>query len=165
MSREWPDYNESSYPPEFWEQAVKQAINGKRGQKALRELEAALLAMKNKRLIDGALCKEGEVCALGAMYMHKSPNKLKGWLELQEAAGFESCGTPSYKDQHPYHRYGEPDLSEMGTFGREELGLTYALAASIAEENDWGLANETPEQRYERVLAWVRRQLKPVEVA
>lgn len=51
-----------------WRGQVASAIRGKRGQKLLSELVAALDAMPEKRLIKGELATpEGEVCALGAV--------------------------------------------------------------------------------------------------
>jgi len=64
-----------------WRGAVASAIRGKRGQRLLRELAAALDAMSVKSLIEGSLEFEGEVCALGALGMargidmsHVDPN-------------------------------------------------------------------------------------------
>lgn len=49
-----------------WEWNLEQAIKGKRGQKALRELEEALLSMPQRRLIASELATpSGEVCTLG----------------------------------------------------------------------------------------------------
>lgn len=50
-----------------WRGAVQSAINGRRGQKLLREILVALEAMPDKRLITDALEMDGEVCALGAV--------------------------------------------------------------------------------------------------
>ena len=50
-----------------WRGAVASAIRGKRGQKLLRNLLAALDAMPSKRLIEGELEADGEVCALGRL--------------------------------------------------------------------------------------------------
>ena len=55
-----------------WRGAVKSAICGKRGQKALREILAALDAMPVKRLASGSLItEEGEYCTLGILGAHK----------------------------------------------------------------------------------------------
>jgi hypothetical protein len=51
-----------------WRGQVASAIRGKRGQKLLSELVAALEALPDKRLIAGELETEtGELCALGAV--------------------------------------------------------------------------------------------------
>lgn len=43
----------------LWRANVKRALAGKRGQAALRDLRDALLALPEKRLIEGALCTVG----------------------------------------------------------------------------------------------------------
>lgn len=50
-----------------WRGAVTSAIRGKRGQKFLREMLAALDALPEKCLITEELEKNGNVCALGAV--------------------------------------------------------------------------------------------------
>ena len=47
--------------------AVASAINGRRGQKLLRELLSAMDAMPEKRLIADDLVRDGEYCALGVV--------------------------------------------------------------------------------------------------
>ena len=53
--------------PWRWRQAVKRAIEGRRGQALLRDLAAALDAMPDKRLYRGSFATEGEFCALGVL--------------------------------------------------------------------------------------------------
>lgn len=50
-----------------WRGQVASALRGKRGQRFLRDLIAALDALPEKRLIRNNLESEGEVCALGAL--------------------------------------------------------------------------------------------------
>jgi hypothetical protein len=51
-----------------WRQAVKRALEGKRGQALLRELAEALDAMPDKRLYPGSFATaEGEFCTLGVL--------------------------------------------------------------------------------------------------
>jgi hypothetical protein len=51
-----------------WRQAVRKALQGKRGQALLRDLVAALDAMEDKRLYPGSFATaDGEFCALGAL--------------------------------------------------------------------------------------------------
>jgi hypothetical protein len=50
-----------------WDWNLEQATKGRKGQQALRQLEAALLAMPQHRLVDSELATPaGEVCAVGA---------------------------------------------------------------------------------------------------
>lgn len=50
-----------------WRGAVTAAIKGKKGQKLLKELAAALDAMPEKKLISGELETNDGVCALGCV--------------------------------------------------------------------------------------------------
>lgn len=55
-----------------WRQAVKRALQGRRGQALLRDLLAALDAMSDKRLYRGSFATaEGEFCALGVLGMQR----------------------------------------------------------------------------------------------
>lgn len=56
---------------DLWRANAKRAINGRRGQEALQDLESALLALPAKRLIAGHLAHRGEVCAIGALVAHR----------------------------------------------------------------------------------------------
>ena len=56
----------------MWMANQERSIKGRKGQAALRELEAALLALPEKRLISGELENAvGEVCAVGALAKFK----------------------------------------------------------------------------------------------
>jgi len=55
-----------------WRGAVKSAMHGKRGQRALKELLSALDALETKELIEGELSENGAVCALGALALYKN---------------------------------------------------------------------------------------------
>ena len=51
----------------MWRGAVASAIRGRRGQRFLRKLLAALDALPEKRLIAHELEMDGEVCAIGSV--------------------------------------------------------------------------------------------------
>lgn len=107
------------------------SIRGKRGQTFFRDLVSALEAMPEKRLIPEALIKDGEVCALGALGVKR------GYADLKEI---------------------DPEDAERiaGTFGIAE-----PLARETAYQNDeYGDCEETPEQRWVRMHAWAKSQLK-----
>lgn len=69
MSRSgYTDDNDDPLAHGRWRQAVKRALEGKRGQALLRELVQALDAMEDKRLYPGSFATaDGEFCALGAL--------------------------------------------------------------------------------------------------
>lgn len=131
----------------LWDENVRRSINGKRGQRILRELEEALLAMPYKTLVSGAIAYEGSVCAIGALALHK---KLKAGLD--EETAIAELETESQNVE---------DADGSSVWAKDHLGMTYSLAWSIAHVNDEGLAYGAKEQqRYEIVLAWVRSHIK-----
>ena len=109
---------------------MRRSGQGARGQRALRELEAALIALPAKRLIHGTLIDDnGDVCAIAAYGRHKGV----------DLSTFDA----------------EEDSVDVGIIG----GMPRLVAWQIVELNDSG-RRETPEERYVRVLAWVREQLR-----
>lgn len=145
--------DEEDYPGQFglWQANCLRSLKGKAGQAALRELEQALLALPEKRLIANELQNaEGEVCAVGALA------KYKGVTETQADP---DC-----------------DMEDVGV----ELGMPRLVAWKVVALNDIEIDGDyvtaegptrygyplrqfvpvTPEERYERVLAWVRGQLE-----
>src|ERR1700761_17181 len=50
---------------ELWQANCRRSLRGKQGQEELRVLRDALLALPEKRLINGSLYEDGEVCAIG----------------------------------------------------------------------------------------------------
>jgi hypothetical protein len=135
---------EEDFPGQFglWQGNCDRSINSKAGQAALRELEAALLALPDKRLIAGELENaDGEVCAIGALAKFR---------------------------QHAPHADPECEMEEIGI----ELGMPAMVAWKVVALNDLELDRRwdketgqlvaiTPEERYERVLAQVRKWLGP----
>lgn len=132
---------DEDFPGQFglWQGNVQRSLRGKKGQAELRELKAALLALPEKRLIIGALERDGEVCAIAAYAKYKG-------LSLAE-----------YKpDPELYDE--DVDSDEVGIAG----GMPRLVAWEVVCRNDMHYDNCTPEQRYEKMLAWVERMLKPV---
>jgi len=108
-----------------WRGAVASAFRGKRGQAFLREMKDALDALPVKRLIRDELEAGGEVCAIGAVGARRGI---------------------SMNDIDP-----EDSASIAGAFG-----ISHAMACEIMYENDEGnYHNETPEQRFIRIRAWL----------
>lgn len=122
-----------------WRGRVASAIRGRRGQKLLIELRDALDAMPEKRLIAEELkTEDGEVCALGAL-------GAKRGIDME-------CLDPEDPDQ---------------------IGKAFDIAPCLAQEivyyndevYDWGYVDGkremfTPEQRWEKMRAWVEKRIK-----
>ena len=132
---------------ELWAANAERAIKGRKGQKFLREVEQALLALPEPRLIAGSFCLGGEVCLMGAAAVQRridaGMDRADALTEVEESFG------------------GERD-DDGACVGRRELGLTFVLAWELAYLNDgdeYHGSNWTPEERYTRCLAWVRERI------
>ena len=114
----------------------ERSLRGRKGQVALRELEAALQALPHPQLGHDVLVEPtGEVCAIGAMMVQRRIDAgMSREQAIAECSNVDSC-----------------DTQEAG----ERIGMPSLVAWSAAVEND-EYRRETPEQRYERMLAWVR---------
>ena len=160
-----------------WDRNMRVAVTSKRGQQALRDLRAALLALPEKRLISGALCTVGMskdieqdkaevaagqrswrwtcdleadiardggegVCAIGALLWHA--NVKKG---MDPTAAFEEL---------PLIYSGDGNgLDGTAREAAARTSMTMTLAWMCAYENDETFRECTPEERYEKYLAWL----------
>jgi hypothetical protein len=98
-----------------WRQAVKRAIEGKRGQALLRDLADALDAMPEKHLYTGSFATaDGEFCTLGVL-------GAKRGTKMDDLGDSEEC-----------------DPALVG----ERFGIARALAAEIMYLNDEYLYDE-----------------------
>lgn len=145
---------------------IKRALKGRKGQAFLRELEAALVALPEKRLVRGVFAEAdelpvpttdptfyrakvvatGEVCALGAVAVERAVRK---GMTREEAC-------QKYAEQFDPEENDWILTQEQG----KELGICHPLAYEIIYHNDESCAR-TPEDRYEEVLRWVRSQIIP----
>lgn len=152
--------DDEDFPGQFelWQANCQRSLNGKKGQAALKELEVALLALRDKRLIaDKLQDANGDVCALGALARYKG--QLIATAEAEDGAEDE---------------WEENDMdAEMEEFG-VSLGMPRLVAWKVVSKNDieirgtYDYSKEprgtfvpvTPEQRYERLLAWVQQKIQ-----
>lgn len=117
----------------LYRQTVVNATNGKRGQKLLRDLLAALDAMPEKRLITGALIDDaGEVCALGALGRQRD-------LPLAEIDVYDHDGMA------------------------DTFGVSRSLACEIQYMNDEWFGGNSPEELWTKMRAWVASQIRATE--
>lgn len=178
MSRYYDDYDDEAFPGEsdLWRANYRRALKGKRGRKALADLREALLALPERKLISRALCtvnrnelrssyyltpggvpeheyleqegiELGGVCAVGAYVWHQ---KVKSGMDPTEA--FESL--PTLDDTNH-------DIWETQQVGIA-AGLTQHVAWKFAFENDETFEECTPEQRWQRFMDWIDKQLAEV---
>lgn len=133
MSRS--DYTDDLDPLDLgrWRGRVASAIRGKRGQRLLRDLAAAMDAMPEKRLVYGELEKDGCYCALGVV------GKARG-LDLASL---------------------DPEDSDS-VAGAFDIASPLAREI-VAENDDYWGHSEDPEMRWTRIRGWVERNLRKAE--
>lgn len=188
MSRFGDDDYDEQFPNQgaFWEANMYRALRGRRGRAALTELREALLALPQRRLIEGAMCnvrpaeradrefgpardpgdpgypyrnwgreafaedaaEQGEgVCLVGAMLWWR---KVKAGTDPEQA--FDELPTV----------YGGEDGDggwRTAELAQTQLGLVPTLAWHLAHRNDEWYGGMTPEQRWEKFLAWIDEEL------
>lgn len=127
-----------------WRGAVKAAIKGKKGQAFLKELEAALVALPEKKLLRGGFSQKGEVCAIGSVLVAR---KCATGMTREAALAEVEKKFPRPAE------YEDVDIAP-------EAGIADALAREImyVNDDDWG-GDASAEQRYETVLKWVRSKI------
>jgi hypothetical protein len=201
-------YNEDEDFPgqgELWQANVERSLRGRAGQRALRELLEALEALPDKRLIEGHLVKDGEVCTLGALVVEKKSlgRRREEVLEefnaaLRDATGCtclhrrsvhadgsgrcETCDRLVSEDMHrppgrrldfkpclsftedPYDDEDGYEAAEDTKQAAVDLGVPRLVAWRLMEVNDEWYGGLSPEERYEKVVAWVRKHLQPEAV-
>lgn len=127
---------------ELWQANTLRHFRGRAGQAILRELRDALLALPERKLIHGRLADEqGAVCTIGALALHRgcSIEKLAAMIPVDL--------WDEYEEERATERLGK------------DLNLRMVMIVALAGENDDPWREETDEQRFERVLAWVESQI------
>lgn len=146
---------EEDFPGQFslWRANLGRALRGRRGQAALRELRDALLALPDKKLIDGHIAKDGAVCAVGALMLDKKMKSLG--VAREEALKLLEADYVPYGGWEKWDGYDDADTAEEA----KAYGIPYMVAWRLVELNDEDLYKADPEERYRRVLAWTEKQL------
>ncbi len=153
MSRFSGDEGEGDLPAIFWEIDLQRALTSGRGQRILRDFEAALRSMPVRRLeADDQIVhwdedvQEGAACAVGAYAAYQRVKAGETWPEAFEALA-ERWG-------------GESDYWEPERLGRS-VGLARTVAGHLAWLNDEQFGDLKPRQRWRAMLGWVRETIKP----
>ena len=152
------DYcDEEERPGQFalWDANCRRSLRGQVGQRELRELEAALLALPEKRLIHGALEDEaGGVCAIAAYAKHKGVDISQHDLEDESDEVGIQAGMPrlvawkvvAMNDLHFDTVWEVAEGPIQRGHGQYKGGIPL-------------VRDMTPEERYEKMLAWVQSQI------
>ena len=152
--------DDEQYPGQFnlWQANCNRSVTGKQGQAVLRELEAALVALPSKRLRSHVVACDGDVCAVGAFLLMRKAKEVGSVEEAQRQLETEMGDEWDQADI---------ETDELGI----QAGMPRLVAWKLVELNDiefdrkWDpialrSVDITPEERYDRLLAWVRSKLK-----
>lgn len=151
--------DEEDRPGQFalWDANCRRSIGGRVGQRELRELEAALLALPEKRLIHGSLTDDdGGMCAIACYAKHKGVDLSKFDPEDES----DEVGIVA----------GMPRLVAWKVVALNDIELdTVWEVAHGPIQRGHGIykggipliREMTPEERYAAVLKWVRARVKP----
>jgi hypothetical protein len=158
MSREYEsEYEGDGPPPELWQRGLEHHLRSRVGKRMLRELEEALLELPEKRLIRGALCRQGEVCAVGAYIVHKAVARGRDRTSILEELDKRAQQFASYLDEEGDYEAAEDTV----VAGKLLAGLSKYLGWTVSQHQD--SIDDTEERRYELVLAWVRKLIEQSE--
>lgn len=167
---------EEGMPWELWETVVSKALGGRKGQQALAAMEEALLALPEPRLIQSHLAYDGGVCAIGALVAHhRAKEQGVDLTEIIDAMGAGvSCWCGHGREKHSdascsgtlwqdrpcgcdgYEPDNDEDSYETVQAGRS-AGLGSTVAWHLAYLNDEQFSGASEEERFQKMLAFVRR--------
>ncbi len=147
------DFNNAAI---LWEANQERSLKSKRGQAALRRLEAALLALPEKKLVADVIeTADGLVCGLGTLAKYEH---YEGSLELPSRPAEDA----SHKEWDEWYTSGDYDgeATEDAMLALAvALNVPKLVAIAIIYENDDYYKTQTPEARYDKVLKWTQRWL------
>lgn len=143
-----------------WRAQVMSATRGKRGQKLLKDMLAALDALPEKRLITGNLVFDGR-----PEYPDPSPEEdiIVGGDQLVTGRGnIAHVGDACALGVLGLAR--GMDMSHIDPEEPDQVASAFDVASQLAREivyvnDEEGNYAETPEQRFHRVRAWVVAQI------
>lgn len=148
-------YSDDAENVAMWRGQVANATRGRRGQKLLRDMVAALDAMPDKRLFQGHLvAPDGGVCALGALGQMRGVDMSKFEKYIDDDG---ECDDPNALADH---------------LGRE-LDAAYQLIMEVQYMNDEYFdfyytpgdyrsskcIEYTPEERWTKMREWAAKQI------
>lgn len=144
------DYNNAAI---LWEANQERSLKSKRGQAALRRLEAALLALPEPKLIADAIeDADGLVCGLGALAKYEH---YEGSLELPLRPA-EDAPNEEWDEWFAHGDYDGEATEDAMLALAEALNVPKLVAVAIIHENDDYYKTQTSEGRYNKLLTWTR---------
>lgn len=150
---------------ELFRANVERSIRSKAGQARLRELREALLALPVKELHVETFAEgtpeQPQVCALGAWALAKSGG------DPVKAAAMVPRDADDHETYEALKAYGWPKLVVFDAiFYNDDYRPIYETAEGPRERHEQMYGplrigrDETPQERYTRILTWVEEQIR-----
>lgn len=143
MRIEYSDDEEWTGQFALWQANCDRSIRGRVGQRVLKILEAALVEMEDKRLIAEAFASDDGICASGVLVL-----KLRTLRGESSEEILEDLKAVDVNDSHATTKLAKA------------VGIPRLVNWQLVAQNDEVLGSVTPEERYTRILAWVREQIR-----
>lgn len=166
MSRSGYTDEDDSLAPGLWRQAVKKALQGKRGQEFLQELLTALDDMQDKRLWPGSFATaEGEFCALGVL-------GTKRGTKMDDLGDEDGCNAAKVGRRFGIARSMAAEIMYINDESAADISklVIFEICGPVRPHwPDWGdhtrrlvVPNEKHAQdRWKEMRYWVAKQLLP----
>lgn len=148
----------------LWDNTVQRALDGKRGQRALRLLRDALEAMPERTLIQGTFISHGQVCALGAAHVYAEMVKHdRTWGEALAVVRSRVYGGPCAVCEESAAlcdclEQTDEDLGVDRVQMGEALDMAWAMAWTIVWETD-NASCSSGEALWGRMHNWVTARI------
>lgn len=143
-----------------WNANVRRCIGGRHGQAFMWELYQALESLPQRSLIQGSLEHHGAYCSLGAVALARGeeiPEGLRGTDEDEE----------DYEIEERYAAMGgffgiKDMLAREIMWQNDDADCLHYTPGPPQRHNSLPTREETPEERWQRVRAWVVSKLRGI---
>ena len=133
-----------------WRGQVASVIRGKRGQAFLLEMLHALDSLPEKKLIEGNLEQHGQVCAIGAVGLKRGID-----MSALDPSDYEGVAS-AFGIAH--------QLAQEVVYVNDEQFLYSTDDAGYLRSHNGKLIEMAPEERFEKVRAWIVSLILPVPI-
>lgn len=145
-------YGESDDPvARLWQATKGRVLAGKPGQAFLKNLESALLAMPDRKIVSGVWIENGEVCSLAALDVHRRMANGMCWDHARLLV--------EHLVEEEWTTFVDDDLA-LYDYLPKYLHTSWTMAWEVMEKNDEQFESCTPADRWAAMLRWVQSEIK-----
>ena len=143
-----------------WRAQVRSATRGKRGQKLLKGILAAMDAMPEKKLYPNVLVNDG---------LPGLEDIIVGGDELADESG-NALPMGAVCAMGAFAKHNALDTSDVDPDDPSQVAALFDVAEPLVREiaycnDEGGLGRETPEARFQRMRRWIENQIRKEDAA